>query len=163
MQKKLTEDEEINMLAAAFLTGERKTQDEIAELLGLKQVMVSRLLTKGGNEYLHKETRFLQEKISPELMDKILKRVSRSNLIARLNHTAIRNNQVRGPVLRVFHCNTPVTDIPGRMAEFGRQAAPYEKRSHPSLSPLRIDLGKDAEVHGLRAPRFAHPALRDKK
>jgi DNA-binding transcriptional regulator LsrR (DeoR family) len=134
MSKTRTEEDKINMLAAAFLTGEGKRQNEIAKMLNLHPTFVSRILSNEGKEYVYEEKRFLSEKVPPQLMDKVMKRVSQSKLIELLYHAAIRHGNMRGPVLRVFGCDAPFDDVQGRMNELGKRAAPYVRslllRSH---------------------------------
>ena len=67
---------DVDMLAASLLAGEGKKQIEIADLLGLSQTAISRLLAEAHKEYLREELRFLSDKITPEVMQKVLQRIA---------------------------------------------------------------------------------------
>lgn len=100
MAKLSAEDDEGELLAvaAAYLACEGRKQGEIAKTLGLSTAAVQRMLSKDGKsaEYLHIEPpRFLRERITAELMDKVHELTSRAELQKRIQHSAIRNNQVR--------------------------------------------------------------------
>lgn len=123
--EKKTEDNQVDMLAAAYLVGEGRTQVEIARILEVTTAAVSRMVAIARGEYLHEETRFLSERVAPALMEKVRNRASKSELAERLQRIAIRNNQVRAPVLRVFNCDAPVNNVRERMNELGNRAAPY--------------------------------------
>ncbi|MGB7758701.1 MAG: hypothetical protein WBL61_02675 [Bryobacteraceae bacterium] len=125
MPRVKAEPDELDMVTAAYLAGEGRKQTAIAETLGTNQAAVSRLLVHARKRYLREEVRFLQEKVSPEMMQKVMQRVSRNALSEKLDHLAALAGR-RGPVLRVFSCDkTRAESRPERMAELGRQAAPY--------------------------------------
>jgi DNA-binding transcriptional regulator LsrR (DeoR family) len=116
--------DELDMVTAAYLAGEGWKQTEIAKTLRTNQAAVSRLLVLARKRYLREEVRFLQETVSPETMQKVMQRVSRNKLSEKLKDLAVRAGH-RGPVLRVFHCDAPVSERWQRMGELSRQAAPY--------------------------------------
>ena len=112
------------MVATAYLTGLGWKQNKIAETLKLNQTAVCRLLAEARKLYLREEVRFLGEKVSPEMMQKVMQRVTRNALSEKLERLASRVGR-RGPTVRVFSCNAPESERWRRMGELSRQAAPY--------------------------------------
>ena len=62
MEKKA---DDVYIVAAAYLSGQGKTQEEIAIDLGISQALVSRLIRR-AKEKQYLETRFVSEKVSDE-------------------------------------------------------------------------------------------------
>jgi len=131
MRKKVGEtDIDIDMLACAYLAGEEKKQIEIAEILGLSQATVSRLLKQARKKYLKEEVRFLREEVDDEMMEKILHRAARKRLGNELDELAKRYTGLRGPILRVFPSSGKggaVSEWGNRLLKFSPQAAPFVK------------------------------------
>ena len=119
-----SEPDELDMITAAYLAGENWKQTAIADTLGKSQAAVSRLLSHARHKYLREELRFLQEKVSPEMMRQVMQRASRNALSEKLGHLAARAGR-RAPVLRIFPCKAPLEKRWERMGELSRLAAPY--------------------------------------
>ena len=123
MKRVPSDEKEVDMLATAYLAGEGRKPTEIASMLGISAVAVSRHLKEARKEYLRAQISFLRNKISPDLLDKVQQRVTRQDLQNQLNAMAHREGQTTKVSLRVFHCGPPAADIL-RMATLGAQAAP---------------------------------------
>jgi hypothetical protein len=144
MPRTKSEPDEIEMIASAYLAGENYKQTLIATTLGISQAAVSRHLARARLNYFREEVRFLSEKVAPEIMQRVLQRVSRNDLAEKLDRFAKLHGR-RAPVLRVFTCPTSspagsaikdeLSGLPvsaernpvrwKRMAELSRFAAPY--------------------------------------
>ena len=114
---------ELDMLTAAFLAAEGVKQIAIADTLAISQAAVSRLLAQARQTHLRQELRFLEDKVSPDVMEQIRRRVSRRPRSEALNRISLHFARVRGPSLRVFPCTAPPGDMPQRMTELSRLAA----------------------------------------
>jgi predicted transcriptional regulator len=90
MRKKRTE---IDMLAAAYLAREGDKQTAIAEMLGLSQAVVSRMLAKAKDIYWREHVQFIAENVSSEEKMQILDRIGRNDLARRLTSVGA----ARGP------------------------------------------------------------------
>jgi len=164
LKKKTTE---LDMLAAAFLAGEGRTQAGIASDLRLSQPAVSRLLSQARKKYLRQEVHFLKEHVTHDTMQRILQRASRSDLGELLNRLAKQSHQARGPVVRVFPSESLQVgpkDWENRLTSFGRAAAPYIKELLLRATICGISWGQTlghvvASLHGLAIPppRTADP------
>ena len=118
--------ESLDMLTAAFLAGEGRRQTEIAEVLGLSQAAVSRLVVEARKEYLREELHFIDESIDAATMFEIHKRIHRKELGDRLAKLSEHYANNRGPILRVFSVSGQnLEDRSARMVAFARQAVPY--------------------------------------
>jgi len=122
MPRVKSEPDELDMVTAAYLAGENWKQTAIAVTLGISQAAVSRLIAQARMLYLREEVRFLQEKVSPETMQKVMQRVSRNELGQKLEQLAALAGH-RGPMVRVFPCKS--SERGERLRELSRQAAPY--------------------------------------
>lgn len=117
--------DELDLLTAAFMAGEGAKQAHIAQVLGLSQAVISRLLHEAEKEgYLHRELRFVHERITPQQHAQILEKVSRKELAERLARLTPPHARHRPPILRVFLSDS---SEPGPAA-FARQAAPYVRQ-----------------------------------
>jgi DNA-binding transcriptional regulator LsrR (DeoR family) len=123
MKRAQTEESTIDMIAAAYLAAEGRRQQEIAYILGITPVAVSRHLAKARKKYLRYQVNFLHHEVPVGLMDKVRQRVSRQALEDQLNHLADRHGQDRKLSLRVFPCG-PCEDDRERMQKLASAAAP---------------------------------------
>lgn len=114
---------ELDKLTAAFLAAEGVKQTAIAGILGISQAAVSRLLAQARETHLRQELRFLEDKVSPEVMEQIRRRVSRRPRSEALHRISMHFAHVRGPSLRVFPCTAPPGEMQQRMTELSRLAA----------------------------------------
>src|SRR5271165_5332084 len=123
MRRMQPDEKEVEMLATAYLAGEGRKPTEIAAMLGISAVAVSRHLKHARKEYLRTQVTFLSHKISRNVLEKVRQRVSRQTLQNQLDEMAHRHGQATKVCLRVFHCGPPADDTV-RMAALGAQSAP---------------------------------------
>ena len=116
---------DLDMLAAALLMSEGRTQVQIANILGVSQAAVSRYLAEARNKYLREEIRFLENKLDSATLLRIRQRADRSSLCEMLSKAAQRYTKGPGPIVRVFPSGSASADWDTRLAIFARNAAPY--------------------------------------
>lgn len=116
---------DLDMLAAALLISEGRTQVQIAETLGISQAAVSRYLAEARSEYLQEEIRFLENKLDPATLLRVRQRADRSALCEMLSKAAQKHTNGPGPLVRVFSSGSASADWETRLAIFARNAAPY--------------------------------------
>jgi DNA-binding transcriptional regulator LsrR (DeoR family) len=116
------------MLAVAMLAAEGRRQVNIAELLGLGEVRVSRLLRDARRaRYLREEIRFLKEDLPDHLLLKVRDRIVRKAVTDRLR-SFMQGIPGGGPIMRVFNCDAHVSNARKRVEQLSQQAAPYLKK-----------------------------------
>jgi DNA-binding transcriptional regulator LsrR (DeoR family) len=113
----------IDMLAAAYLKAEGRQQKNIAYMLQLSEVTVSRHIDEARKEVLHEHVRFVRHNIPRRIMEKVRQRISPSDLQEQLDRLAVSNGRGRKVSLRVFNCGT-LTNDEDRMQRLAELAAP---------------------------------------
>lgn len=123
MNRMRPEERKVDMLATVYLAKEGRKPGEIADLLGITPVAVSRHLKLARKElYLRNEIVFVQENVSADEMMKVRQRVTRQALENRLNELAYSHGTMRKLSLRIFPCG-PCRDDQERMRKLGADAA----------------------------------------
>jgi DNA-binding transcriptional regulator LsrR (DeoR family) len=123
-KREQSESAKIDMLAAASFKAEGRKQEEIAEILNLSAVAVSRHIKQARlQKFLHEQCIFQEYKVEPDLMKKVRLRKSRPDLQEQLDRLAESCRQSRRVSLRVFNCGT-LTNDEDRMKRLAELAAP---------------------------------------
>lgn len=121
--KKVTPVDEV---AAAFLFAKGEKQAKIAKELGLSAPVVSRLINSACKKnYLVKEFRFLQDNVGAETLEAMRRRLSRSDILERLDRFSHKHVGHAGPLVRVFDSARAADGTDAALAVFAAQAAPY--------------------------------------
>jgi predicted transcriptional regulator len=124
MHRKATE---IEILAAAYLSGEGKKQTEIVAILGISQTVVSRILAKTKGTYWREHAEFVRGDLDEATMQTVLQRIGKNKLAEAVSAEVRKRTGGRrqGPILRVFSGGKRNASDRDRMAELGKNAAPY--------------------------------------
>jgi DNA-binding transcriptional regulator LsrR (DeoR family) len=123
-KRELTESATVDMLAAASLKAEGRKQEEIATILKLNPVAVSRHIKEARDRhYLLEQCTFITSIVPPEVMKKVLLRKSRPDLQEQLDQFAEKHGHSRKVSLRVFDCG-PLTNDQARMERLAQLAVP---------------------------------------
>jgi DNA-binding transcriptional regulator LsrR (DeoR family) len=113
---------DVEMLAVAYLAGERTKPKEIASTLGINAVAVSRHLQRARKHFLREDVYFIHDSVPRHVMDEVRQRVTNKKLQDQVNELAKRNGIQREISVRVFTCGTCANDLE-RMAKLGKLAA----------------------------------------
>lgn len=124
MNRKTTE---IDKIAAAYLAGHEGTkQTAIAQILGISQTVVSRMLEETKDVYWRERTEFISDGLDRAKMHTVLQRVGKNKLTEAISEEVGRRfgKAKQAPVLRVFSSgrkNAPSEQV----AEFAKNSASY--------------------------------------
>jgi DNA-binding transcriptional regulator LsrR (DeoR family) len=118
----------IDELAVAFLAARGYNQTEIAKMLGLSQPAVSRLMQRVKDDYL--QLRFCEERLQPEQMARVQRRVMASRLASQLERIA-RENGHPCPAVHIV----PVEDPQDVRSVFAARAAVVLKDMLSRVAP----------------------------
>ncbi|MGA2909395.1 MAG: hypothetical protein ABSE36_16965 [Terracidiphilus sp.] len=102
MEKKA---DDVYVVAAAYLSGQGKTQEEIAIDLGISQALVSRLIRR-AKEKQYLETRFVSEKVSDEDLARAKARLRKGPLQQLLSQVGVLASGTPMPTFHVYPCRS---------------------------------------------------------
>jgi DNA-binding transcriptional regulator LsrR (DeoR family) len=122
MRKKLGE---IDILAAAFLSGQGENQETISQSLGLSQAVVSRMLKTATKRGLI-EKRFVRERVTEDELKLIQARIRPHRLLEIVSKMIAKSSEFPGPIIHVYPSdsrNTSAASWRNRLDKFAQACA----------------------------------------